>query len=830
MNKPTKDIEEIFHQAGERVPGDERGSFLDGACADDGALRKRVEALLRASETGDRYFEAPPPTRRVITESLGSSRISELIGGRYRLLERLGEGGMGEVYLAEQTEPMRRRVALKLIKLGMDSRQVIARFEAERQALALMNHPNIARVLDGGTTSDGRPFFVMDLVRGLPVTDYCDAMKLSVRDRLALFVQICHAVQHAHQKGVIHRDLKPTNILVSVHDGGATPVIIDFGIAKALQQQLTDRTVFTAVSQMMGTPAYMSPEQVEVNALDVDTRSDIYTLGVVLFELLCGSTPLRRERVKHATFNELQKLIREEDPPRPAARVAGESPVEQHHIADRRLLEVAALKRLIGAELGWITMKALEKDRQRRYATANALAADIERFLNGDPVEACPPRALYQFQKFVKKHRLPFAMFASAIVALALGLVGSAWQAVRAFRAEEKWRTAREETLDQLRNARLYQARSTRKTLDAGRQFDSLAAIEEAAKIRSGRDLRNEAIAALALPDIRVLKHWDLEAFRKGPIAIDRQVERFARGTGDGEVDLFQLNDRSPVESLPPEVGASVKKLRFSPDGAFLAVGYKPATGPRYVKIWRLGDACELALTVPDAEGGAIDFTSQSAMVAVGGDDDSVHIFSLDDDKAAAIFTVKLPFWANDVEFRPDGLRFAVCGRASRDVLIYDAVSGDQLTALRHPHSVHALDWNSDGKFLATACSNFNAYLWDVSGVRPEAILREFRGHEAEVIKVAIHPNSRFLLPLVGTTKRMCGMLRTASFSSRWREGFQLSTTTVGDLYPHLLGCWNLTTHRPVSPCISMARKAINGLASHFHQRAKLSLPGPVRA
>ncbi|MGK0189423.1 MAG: hypothetical protein ACI9R3_005240 [Verrucomicrobiales bacterium] len=498
---------------------------------------------------------------------------------------------------------------------------------------------------------------------------------------------------------------------------------------------------------MMGTPAYMSPEQAEVDAVDIDTRSDIYTLGAVLYELLCGSTPLPGERLKNATFSELRHLIRDEDPPRPAARIGAETSVAQERIAAQREIEVPALRRQIGGELGWIAMKALEKDRQRRYATANALAADVGRFLSEDPVEACPPTALYQFRKFVRKHRLPFLMVTSVIVALGLGLAASTWQAVRAFKAEEKWRAARDEALEQLRTAQLYRARSTRKTLEAGRQFDSLDAIAEAAAIRSGLDLRNEAIAALAQPDLRTETTWNLAALRKGPIAIDDHLERFARGTDKGEVDLFRLEERTQIGSLPRENSASVKKLRFSPDGTMLAVGYRAASGARYVKLWTFRGGSSrpsLLLSVQNAEGGAIDFSADGTMVAIGGDDNSIGIFDLRIEGTARC-SAKAPFWANCVRFRPDGRHFAVCGRASQEVLIFDTASGEQLAALRHPHSVQWLDWREDGSALATACSDFNAYLWNLSDTSHATIQRQFRGHEAEVVRVAFHPNRRFL-------------------------------------------------------------------------------------
>ena len=338
--------------------------------------------------------------------------------GRYKLLEEIGEGGMGVVYMAEQQEPVRRKVALKIIKPGMDTREVIARFEAERQALALMDHPNIAKVLDAGATDAGRPYFVMELVHGIPITEYCDQNNLTTRERLELFVQVCQAVQHAHQKGIIHRDLKPSNMLVTLHDGVPVPKIIDFGIAKAIDQQLTEKTLFTGFGQMIGTPLYMSPEQAELSGLDVDTRSDIYSLGVLLYELLTGSTPFDQERLREAGYDEIRRMIREEEPPRPSTRIStlGEAATT---VSAHRKTDPAKLSQLLRGELDWIVMKALEKDRTRRYETASDFARDIQRYLHDEPVEARPPTLADRLAKWCRRHR-PVVWAAGAVLGVAL--------------------------------------------------------------------------------------------------------------------------------------------------------------------------------------------------------------------------------------------------------------------------------------------------------------------------------------------------------------------------------------------------------------------------
>src|SRR5207247_1484286 len=359
-------------------------------------------------------FEKPAflPQPEVLNERTG------MMIGRYKLLQQIGEGGFGTVFMAEQLEPVQRKVALKIIKAGMDTREIIARFEAERQALALMDHPNIAQVLDGGTTASGRPYFVMELVRGLPITAYCDHDSLSTSERLDLFIKVCHAVQHAHQKGVIHRDLKPSNVLVTLHDGEPVPKVIDFGVAKALGQRLTEKTLFTGFQHMIGTPAYMSPEQAALSGLDIDTRADIYSLGVLLYELLTGALPFDADTFRKAALDEIRRMIRETEPPKPSTRLQtlGDKLMD---VAKQRHTEPAALSRLIRGDLDWIVMKCLEKDRTRRYETANGLAADLHRHLENEPVVARPPSNLYRFDKLVRRNKLAFA--AAGAVALALG-------------------------------------------------------------------------------------------------------------------------------------------------------------------------------------------------------------------------------------------------------------------------------------------------------------------------------------------------------------------------------------------------------------------------
>jgi serine/threonine protein kinase/WD40 repeat protein len=736
------DPEDVILDSALALPHSERPAFLDHACANDPRLRHLVEGLLLAHEhalapRGTQGGPAPGPTLPASLEKPGG-RI-----GRYKLLQQIGEGGWGVVYMAEQEEPVRRRVALKVIKPGMDTKQVLGRFEAERQALALMDHPNIAKVHDGGATDNGRPYFVMELVRGIKITDYCDQHQLPTAKRLELFVSVCKAIQHAHQKGIIHRDIKPSNILVTLHDpdSSGVPKVIDFGIAKATEQRLTDKTLFTALNQFIGTPAYMSPEQAEMTGLDIDTRSDIYSLGVLLYELLTGQTPFDPKEMAAAGLDGVRKLIREKDPLKPSTRLRTLTAAEQTTVARCRQLDPPKLIHLVRGDLDWIVMKCLEKDRTRRYETANGLAFDVLRYLNNEPVLARPASTVYRFRKLVGRHKLAFASAAAIASSVLIGLAVSTslWLQEREDRrratASEQAqiqeanhaRAAEADAREQLWHSYLAQAQAGRWSHRAGARFNGLDLVRKAAAMRPSLELRNEAIALIALPDVRLVKEWPDQGDPKQPcLGFDYPRWRYAHRAKNGDVVVRSLDDDRELVHLP---GAhSPGDFIFSPSGRLMAAFEGTGESIKPVRVWDLERATPI-LSVTNDFIRYPQFTADESLLALAEFPGAIHLYDLRVKQEIKRFpTGGIPY---ALSFHPDGQTLAVSLTDSPIVELFDVTSGALRKKLTAPSPINNVDWHPEGKWLAASAHDGNIYILDVVSGSPRAVLRK---HESAAI------------------------------------------------------------------------------------------------
>jgi serine/threonine protein kinase/WD40 repeat protein len=740
----------IFSNALELTSTTERVGYIREACADDARLRERVEKLLRAHEQAGGFFSEPlkPKTSAGPSEStvvLTMEKAGDIIG-RYKLLEQIGEGGCGVVYMAEQQEPVRRRVALKVIKLGMDTKQVVARFEAERQALAMMDYPNIARVLDAGSTSSGRPYFVMELVRGVKITEFCDRKKVSTNERLELFVRVCHAVQHAHQKGIIHRDLKPSNILVTIVDGMAVPKIIDFGIVKATNnQRLTDKTLFTAFEHFIGTPAYMSPEQAEMSGVDVDTRTDLYSLGVVLYELITGKTPFDAEELRRSGLDEVRRTIREREPPKPSTRLHALAQADLTTTAQARQTDERKLLQSVSGDLDWIVMKCLEKDRSRRYETVNNLARDVERYLKNQPITARPPSRAYQFQKFVRRNRLAFTAITALTMALLVGLGTSmrlffkekaahAREAAMRQRAEEAER--RTELL--LYSTLVQQAHTEARSAELGHRFRTLQAIRRAMVISNTVELRREAVAALALPDFQL----DGElAIPGGALAVlDPAFARVAICDDTKAVEIRSTTDRQRLVTMAPSTNYAMIG-KWSADGRYFAIARKRKAGGTYDL-----EVCDVAsgrqsLFVPQLPFGAISFHPTLPRVLFSDRENIVTLRDLEAGRAVDTYAVSgLVYY---VEFSPDGQRFAVQHGSPNPWTTSIVDVGSGVASLSMTTGLNeGIAWHPDNTRLALAATSGEVILCDRNTGQRNVLGR----HKKTVQTVNFSPGGDFLL------------------------------------------------------------------------------------
>jgi serine/threonine protein kinase/WD40 repeat protein len=737
MNANAERLIELFNAAKARPAGAERESFLAEACGNDLELKNQLVSLLDADSRAADFLHPASPTLSLAEQP--GDRI-----GRYKLLQKLGEGGCGVVYMAEQQEPVRRRVAFKIIKLGMDTRQVVARFEVERQALALMDHPNMAKVLDAGATKTGRPFFVMELVRGIKITDYCDQNNLSTTERLELFIQVCQAVQHAHQKGVIHRDIKPSNILVAQHDSVAVPKVIDFGIAKATAgQQLTDKTVFTAFEQFIGTPAYMSPEQAQLSGLDIDTRTDIYALGVLLYEMLTGRTPFDQKELLSAGLDEMRRTIREREPPKPSTRLGRLVAAELTTTASHRQTEAPKLIHLIRGDLDWIVMKALEKDRTRRYETANGLARDVQRHLKNEPVTARPPSNLYRLQKLIQRNRLSFAAAGAVTMAALLALVilvasnlritresKAKVAALKAAQASEQ--RAKEQLFLSLKN----QAQARRYSRQMGQRLESLAALAEAARIRIDPELRDEAIAAMALPDVRRGPKRVVPQTNRAGLGCDLTYQRYAVLDTQGVLSVKNIADDQEIQRLDTGIrNTGWATLVFSPDGRFLA---KVRRGEKS-QVWLVENG-ESVLQVAPESFRQPTFSSDSRWIAFP-DGDSVRCFDLATGLEQNHWKTAGPI--HSLDFNPRGRQIAVGYADEPQVSIYDAISSQETAQLPLGKGVRGtVCWHPDGKRLAVGSSDPRIQIWDAEARRKLATLE---GHVQDVDHLSFHPAGNLL-------------------------------------------------------------------------------------
>jgi WD40 repeat protein/serine/threonine protein kinase len=708
---------ELFHAALE-MGSEERRVYLDDACGSDAALRRELDALLACHEKSAPVLDQTA----TLTASGGPDDIHAMLKperiGPYRILEQIGEGGMGTVWLAEQIEPIRRRVALKIIKLGMDTNAVIARFEAERQALAMMDHPNVAKVLDAGATEQGRPYFVMEHVQGEPITDYCDRHRLTAKERLMLFIDVCGAVQHAHQKAIIHRDIKPSNILVAIKDGKAIPKVIDFGVAKATEQNLTERTLFTEQGQLIGTPEYMSPEQAEMSALNVDTRTDIYALGVVLYELLVGALPFDSKSLRQAAFNEIQRVIREVEPPRPSTRLSNLGDEDSTTAAAKRRTNRAGLQRQLRGDLDWITLRAMDKDRTRRYANPSDFAEDLRRHINHEPVSAGPPSVSYRAAKFLRRNRGPVTWLFAMFGVIVLGASTVVWYAA----------SAQERDLQRQHHEYLYHVHDAARAIDHGESAAAQAALARAARHLRGWEWRY--LSAACDRSMATLKH---DPGRIDSVQYSSDGEILATGSNSGTITLWDAESHFRVRELP--VSTVITSVAISDDRRYVAGGDHDGS------IWVFDAKTGEELFSWEAHRGRVSgvaFDPGSKTLASVSWDGRIRLW--DPQGGAPLMEKNLNQGRlNSVAFNSTG-RTIACGAGSGRIVLVDT-SGQVRWLEGHQGDVYDVRFSEDGMLLASVGWDHTARIWDMASNQCQ---RTFV-HGGVAIALALSPDGNLL-------------------------------------------------------------------------------------
>jgi WD40 repeat protein/serine/threonine protein kinase/tetratricopeptide (TPR) repeat protein len=833
-------IESIFFAALEKPSAQERASFLNAACGADSEIRRQVERLLTAQPHAEKFMNQPAQALVETAEELTISEAPGTLIGPYKLLEQIGEGGFGVVFMAEQQEPIRRMTALKVLKPGMDTRQIIARFEAERQALALMDHLNIAKVLDAGQTSSGRPYFVMDLVKGLPITEFCDQNRLTTNERLELFVSVCRAVQHAHQKGIIHRDIKPSNVLVTLHDGTPVPKIIDFGIAKALGRKLTDKSMYTGFAQLVGTPLYMSPEQAELSGLDIDTRTDIYSLGLLLYELLTGTTPFDKERFKEVGYDEIRRIIREEEPPKPSTRISTKGQASTT-ISTQRKSNPKRLSQLFRGELDWIVMKALEKDRNRRYETASAFAADVQRYLHDEPVHACPPSAWYRFRKLARRNKRALAAVALIAGALVMTIVVMAisndWvsQALQDKEAALKnERTALAKAKEQEAQAKNNAEDATKESKRAREEETRAKANELLARRRFYAAQMNLAMQAWEAGNpARVLEllegqrpkfdQDDLRGFEwyylwrlcqsgkrftlrgyQGEIwciAFSPDGQTLASASWDGDVNIWDVATGKHRCTLRGH-STFVQSVAFSPDGKTLASGGFDGT----VKLWDVATWRERAILPKQEMVPGLAFSPDGKILAIaGGEVGTVVLWDVAKLERRATLRHSTESRPGPVAFSPDGMTLASGSGWGKNftepgiVKLWDLTAEPVCSRLQLPTNAYSLAFDPDGKTLAVGNREGRVELWDATTGKLRA---SQQGHRSGVHSMAFAPDSK--------TVASCGKDRTVKLwdVATWQERATLahrspvltlafapdSKTLASGSYDSTIALWDIKT------------------------------------